>query len=164
MLAFCAILAHSAAGQAPKRQILFAPSIGEESFPKVKVSYWRDKAGQTCDDADDPPQWEFVWNLNEECVSFIASNNWATGYYDSVSAPRFDGIWLNYTHRPQDEECTGDASPAVLAKYAAVAPACVQQHEGKTYYLRITCIQYSASDPECTTEDFQVYVDRASIG
>jgi len=130
-------------------------------FPKVKVSYFRGE--DSCDTS--LPVWEWVWDVTAEpCLAFIAPNNVATGVYDSLSNPRFNATVLDrieYDHRPRSSDCAGTE---VFNKVAELAPSCVLQTEGFAYSLRITCVQFSADDPECTTEEYNVYVDRFGVG
>jgi len=126
------------------------------AFPKIRVSYFDGYEG-ACDSGE-PATWEWVWDIGtEECFSFIAPNNDATGNHDALSKPIWDGTWLNYTHMPRNQNCDGRM---IFMKSAAVAPSCLLQTEGKAYTIRVTCIQNNEDEDECQVEPYENYLAR----
>ncbi|KAK3262350.1 hypothetical protein CYMTET_28789 [Cymbomonas tetramitiformis] len=96
--------------------------------------------------------YSWIWDLSEPCFAFIPFN---ADVWDSVNNPVFTDTTIEYNYHPKVDDCS---STRDTKKYATT-DGCTLQLEGESYYLKITCIQKTSSDPECVPLWTHEYLD-----
>ncbi|KAK3259769.1 hypothetical protein CYMTET_31249 [Cymbomonas tetramitiformis] len=119
------------------------------AFPKYQLTYYPPIENcnvdtECCSGAtSNPILYSWIWDLEDECFAFIPFN--VDNVYDSINNPVYTDTSIEYSYHPYVDDCSATSE----TKKYATTDGCTYQYEGMNYYLKITCIQKTSSDPEC---------------